>query len=440
LAAGASLDARAAGAAPYHPADVNEAEQRTVAVETPRPWHIRMPGRDPAEPHRAVTPLELLFDLCFVVAVAQAAELFHHALVDGEVAYGIALFFFIFFIVWWPWVNFTWFASAYDTDDVLYRLLTFIQIAGVLVVAAGTPRVFEALDFRIVVTGYVIMRIAIVAQWLRAAREDPSRRQVALRFAVGVAAIQVLWVLRLAIGPPVGIVLIVVFGVVELLIPYLAERSGPPTPWHPRHISERYGLFTIIVLGECVFAATTAVQAAVDGGAPSLALISISLGGLLLVFAMWWAYFKPPAEILSLTDLRWQFAWGYGHFFLFWAVAALGAGLQVAVDAAADPEDVSAVIAGLAVAVPTAVYALAVAVLHRRGRAWREMAALGVAAVAALGIGALAGIIGVPLAVLGIGVVMAGVVGYHALGATRAASDHAPELAAQEAGGIETGS
>ena len=91
-------------------------------------------------------------------------------------------------------MNFTWFASAYDTDDVQYRLLTFIQIAGVLVVAAGVPRAFDDADYTVTVIGYVIMRIALVAQWLRAAREDPVRRSVALRFAVGIALVQIGWV------------------------------------------------------------------------------------------------------------------------------------------------------------------------------------------------------------------------------------------------------
>ena len=102
-----------------------------------RPWHVPMTGRDPADPQRASTPLELLFDLCFVVAVASVAQALHHDLVDGQIWHGLVNYLAIFFAIWWPWMNFTWFASAYDTDDVQYRLITFVQIAGVLVVAAG---------------------------------------------------------------------------------------------------------------------------------------------------------------------------------------------------------------------------------------------------------------------------------------------------------------
>ena len=141
-----------------------------------RPWHVPMTGRDPAEEHRASTPLELLFDLCFVVAVAQAAAALHHDLAEGLIGHGVLSYLVVFFAIWWPWMNFTWFASAYDTDDVPYRLLTFVQIAGVLVVAAGRAARVRGPDFTVMVVGYVIMRIALVAQWLRAAREDPAGR------------------------------------------------------------------------------------------------------------------------------------------------------------------------------------------------------------------------------------------------------------------------
>ena len=99
-----------------------------------------MTARDPHEPHRASTPLELLFDLCFVVAVAQASGRLHHGIVEGHAGRAVLGYVVVFFAIWWAWMNFTWFASAYDTDDVPYRLLVLVQIAGVLVLAAGVAR------------------------------------------------------------------------------------------------------------------------------------------------------------------------------------------------------------------------------------------------------------------------------------------------------------
>ena len=154
-----------------------------------------MTGRDPQESHRASTPLELFFDLCFVVAVAAAAATLHHDLtldhLDGLVGYAM-----VFFAIWWAWVNYSWFASAYDTDDIVFRLLTFVVMTGVLVVAAGTPRAAEDQDFGMLVVGYVIMRLAMVPLWLRVAREHPGARRTAQRYAVGITVIQALWILR----------------------------------------------------------------------------------------------------------------------------------------------------------------------------------------------------------------------------------------------------
>jgi low temperature requirement protein LtrA len=324
-----------------------------------------MTGRDPAETHRASTPLELLFDLCFVVAVASAAQALHHDLVNGQIWHGLVNYLVIFFAIWWPWMNFTWFASAYDTDDVQYRLLTFVQIAGVLVVAAGVPAAFNGQDFTTMVAGYIVMRIALVAQWIRAAREDPNRRAVALRFAVGITLIQVGWVIRLLIGwSEVGYLTFVVLGVFELAVPAWAERAGPETPWHPGHIVERYGLFTIIVLGECVLATTTAVQTAFAAGGVAAPLLMVAVGGLLLVFALWWAYFKREPDIGHHRSLRTMLGWGYGHYFVFAAVAALGAGLGVAADTTHEATDLGAQAAAATVALPVAVYLAALAVLH----------------------------------------------------------------------------
>jgi len=103
-----------------------------------------------------------------VVAVAQASSGLHHDLSEGHITDGVSGYFFIFFAVWWAWMNFTWFASAYDTDDVAYRLTTLVQMAGALVFAAGVPRAFVGGDFVVITLGYVIMRLAMVTQWLSA--------------------------------------------------------------------------------------------------------------------------------------------------------------------------------------------------------------------------------------------------------------------------------
>jgi low temperature requirement protein LtrA len=321
-----------------------------------------MSGRSPDQPHRQATFLELFFDLCFVVAVAQAASGLHHAISDDHVADGLLGYTSVFFAIWWAWMNFTWFASAYDTDDVAYRLTTFVQIAGALVFAAGVPSAVESRDFAVATLGYVIMRLAMVTQWLRAARSDPQRRAGCLRFAGGIAVVQMGWVLRLLLPEDVDMVGFAVLVVAELAVPLWAERSAH-TSWHPGHIAERYGLFTLIVLGESVLAATLAVEAAVEAEASLADIATVTLGGMLTAFAMWWLYFAKDAARF-LTSLRAGFVWGYGHYLIFGSAAAVGAGLAVNLDHTVGEAHVGRVVAAAAFCVPVAVFLLAVWLLH----------------------------------------------------------------------------
>ena len=341
-----------------------------------------MRARSPHEPHRVATPLELLFDLVFVVAIAEAASGLHHAITAHHTADGLIGYAMVFFAIWWAWMNFTWFASAYDTDDVPYRLLVFVQITGALVVAGGVPAMFESRSPNLAtIGGYVVMRLAMVVQWLRASGADPERRVTARRYAAGIAVLQVGWVATLFV-PAFGLATFVAGVVSEMLVPVWAERAAR-TPWHPHHIAERYGLLTLIVLGESILAATTAVQASVAAGERVVVLAPIIVGGLLIVYSLWWLYFDRSAHDL-LTTIRRAFVWGYGHFFVFASAAAIGAGLGVAVDRASAHESIAAVTAGLAVSVPAAIYLVCLWILLDRPE-YGWMRALGpVAAVVVL--------------------------------------------------------
>jgi len=326
-----------------------------------RVWYRPMRARAIHEPHRVSTSLELLFDLCFVVAVSQTSSALHHALSENHVGQGVFHFLLVFWGIWWGWLQFSWFASAYDTDDVPYRLAVLVQIAGGLVIAAGVSRAFDG-DFTVMVVGYVLMRLAGVAQWMRAAQSDPEHRATALRYAFGITVVQIAWIARLTLPEPLQLPGFFALFVAELAVPVWAERARPTT-WHPHHIAERYGLFTLIVLGETVVAATTGIQEALREGENIGALISLSAAGLILVFSMWWLYFDQPGHT-RLTSLRKAVTWGYGHFLIFGSAAAVGAGMEVAVDRATHKGHLAQLPAGMAIPIPVAVYLIFVWLLH----------------------------------------------------------------------------
>ncbi|WP_306938574.1 low temperature requirement protein A [Streptomyces phaeochromogenes] len=342
----------------------DSAPRRSPTVPSRRPLR-RMTARGRDEAHRVASPLELFFDLCFVVAIAQAGVQLVHSVAEAHAAEGILNYAMVFFAIWWAWMNFTWFASAYDNDDALYRVVTLVQIAGVLVLAAGVSKAFEDHDFLWVLLGYVIMRMALTVQWLRVARNaDGAERRMALRYAGGVLVCQVGWV-GLVLLPESGRPwLFLVMAIAEMCVPLVAEREYS-TVWHPHHISERYGLFTIIVLGETIAAATIAVKVGVDENDALGELLPIASGGLLIIFAAWWIYFVVPIHG-HLSSSRKAFLWGYGHYLIFASAAAIGAGLEVAVEQAVGKAHISTLAASAAVTLPTALFLLTVWALHAR--------------------------------------------------------------------------
>ncbi|HSJ50497.1 MAG TPA: low temperature requirement protein A [Actinomycetota bacterium] len=323
---------------------------------------VPMVGRDPEEPHRAATPLELFFDLVFVAAVAFASERLHYGLAEGHVGEAVLSFAMVFFAIWWAWMNFTWFASAYDTDDVIYRVFVFVTMTGALILAAGVPLAFDERRYGVVVLGYVVMRVALVTQWIRAARHDADRHTTASRYAIGVSALQVGWIAAAIWFQDWWLWAWAVLGPLELLVPVWAEAASLTT-WNAEHIAERYGLFMIIVLGESVLAATIAIQSAATEVGLTAELVPIVVGGLLIVFSLWWLYFDRPRDHL-LVMTKAVFVWGYAHLVVFASAAAVGSALALAIDDASNHMELGSAGVGLATAVPVSLFLFSIWGLH----------------------------------------------------------------------------
>ena len=344
-----------------------------------------MTARDDRAPHRVATPLELLFDLVFVVAVSQASGNLHHLISDDHVGQGLLAYLMVFFAIWWAWMNFTWFASAFDTDDWLYRALTILQMGGVLVLAAGVHQAMVEFDFFVVTWGYVIMRLAMVAQWLRAAASDPGSRPAALRFAAGIASVQVLWLLRLyLLDGSAQFWTFFVLVALELLVPVWGETAGR-TRWHPHHIAERFGLFTLLLLGESLLASANAIIDALAVGEHTAELIALAISGIVVTAGIWWVYFAREQHA-RLGSLGAGFRFGYPHYVIFAAVGAVSSGVEVEIDEITGHAAVSGTVAGLALTLPIAiVVAASWAVLLRRSLStWASAGVLAGAVLIAL--------------------------------------------------------
>ncbi|MEV7398371.1 low temperature requirement protein A [Aeromicrobium sp. NPDC092404] len=329
-----------------------------------RPIVRPLAPRDPREEHRAASPLELFTDLCYVVAIAQAALSLHHEIAEGHAAHGLLWFAVSFFAIFWAWLNFVWFNSAYDPDDTINRILTLTQVFGSLVLAAGVPRIFEE-DLTLGIVGYVIMRVGLVLMWLRAAAGHEARRTTALRYAYGLIAVQIGWVVALvATDGHLPIWLFVIGVALDFAVPVYAEAAGT-TPWHPHHIAERYGLFFIIVLGETILSVTIALQVAFDEAHPPAELWLVVTAGVLITFTGWWLYFARDNSGV-LLDNSVGYVWGFGHYVIFGAAAAVGAGLAARVDHYTHHSEASDLVSSAFVTGPGAAFLVALWIVNVR--------------------------------------------------------------------------
>lgn len=331
----------------------------------------RMGGRDPHEKHRTATPLELFFDLTFVIAFGVAGSQFAHAVAEAHFWPGLLAFSFAMFAVIWAWINFTWFASAYDTDDWVFRVVTMIQMVGVLILAMGIEPMFHSIiegrhvDNVTIVLGYIIMRVALIFQWLRAARQDPERRETCLRYAKYVAIVQIGWVVVLLVDASVLTTFLVAtpLFIMEMAAPYFAEREIL-TPWHAHHIAERYGLLAIIALGECLIGAIETLRAIVATHQWSVDAALVGLSGTGLAFAMWWIYFILPSGPALHVQRHRSWVFGYGHMPVFAAIAATGAGLHVAAYFIDHEAHIPAAAAVASIALPIILFKISLTTLY----------------------------------------------------------------------------
>lgn len=324
-------------------------------------------ARNPNEANRVATPLELFFDLVYVVAIASAGVGLHNALQDQNIFDGIMWFILSFFTIYWCWLNFAWYASSYDNDDTFFRIVTFIQIFGALVMAVGISKFFEPKKELVLgLTGYVIMRFALVAHWIRASILDKARRKTCLRYGISIAFVQLLWVLAYNFLPKEQqLYYMFILFLFECAVPIFAEGDfkTQSTPWHPHHIAERYSLLVIIVLGEGIVGTTNTISSLVNIETRWQEAFPLGFAAAGLMFTLWWSYFKMPfGKILqqNKTTFIVPFMFGYGHFIIFASLAAVGVGLQIVADRAESLTtkefQFSTVYALWCVAIPVSIY------------------------------------------------------------------------------------
>ena len=300
-----------------------------MAVKTSSYWRRPALLRSPNE-ERHATWLELFFDLCFVAAVAALAAELHS---DPSFA-GLWKFMGLFVPVWWAWMGFTWYATAFDNDDAVYRFYMLAAMLAVVVLAANVGGVDEGNSSGFVLS-YAAMKYILAALFVRARLHASEWRGFCDRYAASNAIGATVWLSSLAVSGPSRYWIWALGMVVLMTGPVVAVRSFKGMAYNQDHITERYGLFTIIVLGESIVVGATGI-AELGGAIP---VVLAAAAGFALAASIWWMYFEfVGSSALSRESLLSGFLWGYGHMFVFSGIAAAAVGVELVVEAAAAEE------------------------------------------------------------------------------------------------------
>jgi low temperature requirement protein LtrA len=277
------------------------------------------------QPERRASWLELFFDLCFVVAVGAVATVLHGNPTREGVLVSAALF----IPVWWSWMGYAWYATSFPLTGTADRLAALLAMLTVLAMAAQIGPA-SAGDPRGVILAFVASHGIVVFLFLRAARSFPERNAFAYSYAGGLSLAAALWLGSLLLPDGIRQGAWAAALIVDLMTPAVAVNSMQSRAFDVHHIPERYGLFTIIVLGEAIFA--VARGTAESDWTPSA--VSAAVAGFVIASVIWWVYFAHQETGLLERGRQAAFVWGYGHVFVWAGIAMLGVGIEFAIEAA----------------------------------------------------------------------------------------------------------
>jgi low temperature requirement protein LtrA len=298
--------------------------QRRSILPPPVFWCDHDHG-DAGAGERRVTWIELFFDLVFVAAVAQVSgPLAHDFSFDGLGRYA-----FLLFVIWWAWSGHAVHATRFGTDDMLQRALTLLQMIGVIFMAANAEQGLDSVSSAGFAAAYAITRLILVVQYVRAGAIVRARVLTSI-YAKGFGAAACLWLLSAFVEPPMRYGLWTAALIVEVSTATQASRYVAALPPHATHLPERFGLFTMILLGESIIAIMKGIQAQPDWS-PTAA--GVALGGIGFTFLVWWMYFEyagaaSDRAVRTTHDRRAYEVWTYAHVPLYLGMVLSAVGVE----------------------------------------------------------------------------------------------------------------
>ena len=292
---------------------------------------VRLRSLAGREPGRKVTWLELFFDLIFVAAVAQVAAPLH----EQYTVMGLIRFTPLFVLIWWAWTGHTVFSTRFDTDDTIQRGLTLVQMFAVAVMAANAKGALDSRSSAGFAAAYAAVRFVLVAQYFRA-RQVPEARPLTTCYLIGHGTAAVLWLASALVPAPGRFWLWALAFVIDLGTPWFAVHQSTKAPPDAAHLPERFGLFTLILLGESVVAVMQGMESQEDWTLAAATSAFLSMGLLFLISSLYFDGAAGGSEqpVRTRRDAVRFHLWSYAHFPLYLGIAVAGVGVHRIVTAA----------------------------------------------------------------------------------------------------------
>ena len=290
-----------------------------IVSQTPRLWPAMQHG------HRRVTWMELFFDLVFVAAVAEVGT----PLAKDYSPVGLFRYAFLFVLIWWAWSGHTLYSTRFDHDDAVQRVLILVQCFIAAVMAANAK---DALDSRSSAgfgAAYAGMRVVLVVQYLRA-RSLPETRGLTTRYAIGFGTAALVWIVSALLDAPARYWVWGIALAIDFWTPWLAAKHSLQFPPDATHFPERFGLFTIILLGEFVAAVMRGIESQEYWTFPAATTAFCSMA---FAFVLRWWYFDVAQSAAARhvrtrsEAVRFQI-WHYAHLPMFLGVGIAGVGFE----------------------------------------------------------------------------------------------------------------
>lgn len=283
---------------------------------------------------RKVTWLELFFDLVFAAAVAQVAI----PLREDYSSAGLVRFSILFILIWWAWTGHAVFSTRFDTDDGVQRGLTLLQMFGVAVMAANARDALDSRSSAGFAAAYAVLRFVLVFQYYRARTIRQARALVDF-YLVGHGIAAAIWLASALVPAPMRFVLWATAFAIDLGTPWAAVRHNAAVPPDAAHLPERFGLFTLILLGESVVAVMHGIEHQETWSVSAATTAFTAMG---IAFGIWWWYFEriratSPRPVHSHGDAVRLHLWTYAHLPFNIGLVVAFAGIQLVVSVVPEP-------------------------------------------------------------------------------------------------------